>query len=323
MTDAGVSGAPVGGAPVSGAPENRAPESGAPDAHRAAASARVACIFLTMGDRPDELVRAIASVQDQCGEPVEVVVVANGVPAPKVPDGVRVVELPTNVGIPAGRNAGLEAVEADIIMFVDDDGWLASAGTAERLRGLFAAEPELGIVSFRITDPDTGSIQRRHVPRVRVGDPKESSEVTTFLGGAAAIRRLVFDDVGVFPAIFFYAHEETDFAWRALDAGWRIRYDAGCVLCHPVTLPTRHPTYFRLNARNRVWLAKRNLPLPVAGVYLLTWILLTVARTRTLTGLRAWWNGLLEGVRTPSGRRKPIAWRTVWRMTRLGRPPLV
>ena len=178
--------------------------------------------------------------------------VANGVPAPKVPDGVRVVELPTNVGIPAGRNAGLEAVEADIIMFVDDDGWLASAGTAERLRGLFAAEPELGIVSFRITDPDTGSIQRRHVPRVRVGDPKESSEVTTFLGGAAAIRRLVFDDVGVFPAIFFYAHEETDFAWRALDAGWRIRYDAGCVLCHPVTLPTRHPTYFRLNARNRV-----------------------------------------------------------------------
>ncbi|HZC26080.1 MAG TPA: glycosyltransferase [Actinopolymorphaceae bacterium] len=284
---------------------------------------RVSCVFLTMGDRPDELDRSIRSVQDQAGDPVEIVVVANGVPAPKVPDGVRVLELTTNVGIPAGRNAGLDAAEGDIIMFVDDDGWLASPTTAERLRQLFALDHRLGIVSFRITDPDTGAVQRRHVPRVRVGNPRQSSEVTTFLGGAAAIRRWVFDEVGVFPAMFFYGHEETDFAWRALDAGWGIRYDASCILCHPTTAPTRHPTYFRLNARNRVWLAKRNLPLPVAFVYLLTWIGVTVVRTRNLSGLSAWCGGLLEGVRTPCGRRKPIAWRTMWRMTRLGRPPLV
>src|SRR5690606_27983419 len=141
--------------------------------------------------------------------------------------------------------------------------------------------------------------------------------------GAAAIRRAVFDDVGEFPDEFFYAHEETDLAWRALDAGWRIRYDAACVLAHPATSPTRHPTYFRLNARNRVWLAKRNLPVAIAVPYLLTWIVLTVARVRTLNGLAAWWRGFLEGLRTPCGRRQPIAWRTVWRMTRLGRPPVV
>ena len=285
--------------------------------------ARVACVFLTMGDRPEDLERAIHSVQEQAGNPVEIVVVANGVPAPKVPDGVRALELPTNVGIPAGRNAGLAAAHADIVMFLDDDGWLPSPTTAERLRELFADDPRLGIVSFRITDPDTGAIARRHVPRVRVGNPRASSEVTTFLGGATAIRRWVFDEVGVFPAAFFYAHEETDFAWRALDAGWRIRYDASCVLAHPATSPTRHPTYFRFNARNRVWLAKRNLPLPIALTYLLTWIMVTIVRTRTLAGLTAWWGGLLEGIRTPCGRRKPIAWRTVWRMTRLGRPPLV
>ncbi|WP_237742742.1 glycosyltransferase family 2 protein [Actinopolymorpha alba] len=288
-----------------------------------AAQLRLACVFLTMGDRPEELARAIRSVQDQAGDPVEIVVVANGVAAPKVPDDVRVLELPENVGIPAGRNAGLEAAHADIIMFLDDDGWLPSLTTAQRLRELFASDPRLGIVSFRITDPASGITQRRHVPRVRVGDPRESSEVTTFLGGATAIRRYVFDDVGVFPAAFFYAHEETDLAWRAMDAGWRIWYDADCVLCHPATSPTRHPRYFRLNARNRVWLAKRNLPRPVAAVYLLTWVVLTVARTRSLSGLTAWWAGLLEGLGTPCGRRKPIAWRTVWRMTRLGRPPLV
>jgi hypothetical protein len=284
---------------------------------------RLACVFLTMGDRPDELQRAIHSVQDQTGDPIEIIVVANGVEAPKVPDDVQVIELPTNAGIPGGRNAGVEAANADILLFVDDDGWLPNPDTAERVRELFAGDPRLGIVSFRITDPESGVIARRHVPRIRVGDPLVPSEVTTFLGGASAIHRRVFDEVGVFPAAFFYAHEETDFAWRALDAGWRIRYDTDCVLAHPATSPTRHPTYFRFNARNRVWLAKRNLPLPVAVVYLATWILLTLGRTRSLTGLKAWCGGLVEGVRQPCGRRKPIAWRTVWRMTRLGRPPLV
>lgn len=284
---------------------------------------RLACVFLTMGDRPDELQRAIHSVQDQDGDPIEIIVVANGVDAPKVPDGVRILELATNVGIPGGRNAGVQAANADVVLFVDDDGWLPRQDTAERLRELFTGDTRLGIVSFRITDPDSGVVARRHVPRIRVGDPRDSSEVTTFLGGATAIRQTVFDEVGVFPAAFFYAHEETDLAWRALDAGWRIRYDARCVLAHPATSPTRHATYFRLNARNRVWLAKRNLPMPVAIVYLATWILLTLGRTRSLTGLRAWCGGLVEGVRQPCGRRKPIAWQTVWRMTRLGRPPLV
>ncbi|MGW5361685.1 glycosyltransferase family 2 protein [Actinopolymorpha pittospori] len=284
---------------------------------------RLACVFLTMGDRPEGLERAIHSVRDQVGDPIEVIVVANGVPSPEVPNDVKVVALPTNVGIPGGRNAGLEVANADAILFLDDDGFLPYPTTAQRLRDLFDDDPRLGIVSFRIADPESGATQRRHVPRVRVGDPHESSEVTTFLGGAAAIRRSVLDEVGEFPAAFFYAHEETDLAWRALDAGWRIVYDASCVLCHPATSPTRHSTYFRLNARNRVWLAKRNLPLPVAVAYLATWVVLTIARTRTLSGLSAWSSGLLEGVRTPCGRRKPIAWRTVWRMTRLGRPPLV
>jgi hypothetical protein len=292
-------------------------------ASTSAATLRLGCVLLTMGDRDQELARAIRSVQDQAGDPIEVVVVANGVPAPTVPPDVKVIELPSNVGIPAGRNAGMRALDCDVILFVDDDGWLPLPTTAERIRELFSADPRLGVVSFRIADPETGSTQRRHVPRIRVGDPKTSSEATTFLGGAAAIRRAVFDDVGEFPDEFFYAHEETDLAWRALDAGWRIRYDAACVLAHPATSPTRHPTYFRLNARNRVWLAKRNLPVAIAVPYLLTWIVLTVARVRTLNGLAAWWRGFLEGLRTPCGRRQPIAWRTVWRMTRLGRPPVV
>jgi hypothetical protein len=76
-------------------------------------------------------------------------------------------------------------------------------------------------------------------------------------------------------------------------------------------------------ARNRVWLAKRRLPALLVPVYLAVWTVLTAARTRSAAGLRAWCAGFAEGVRTPCPPRRPMRWATVWRMTRLGRPPVV
>jgi GT2 family glycosyltransferase len=147
--------------------------------------------------------------------------------------------------------------------------------------------------------------------------------VTTFLGGACAVRRSVLDEVGGLPEAFFYAHEESDLAWRALNAGYRIVYDADAVMFHPAVTPTRHPMFYRLNARNRVWLARRNLPWPLLACYLGVWVVLTVLRERRLAALRAWFAGFAEGWRTSAGRRRPMSWRTVWTMTKLGRPPVI
>jgi GT2 family glycosyltransferase len=281
-------------------------------------------VILTQGDRPAELARAIGSVREQRGPDIEVVLVANGGIVGQVPTGVRVVALPENAGVPGGRNAGLGASKGELIVFLDDDGWLPDRGTTERLRAHFEERRSLGIISFRIVDPETGRTQRRHVPRVRVGDPERSSDTTTFLGGACAIRREVFDRCGKYPASFFYAHEETDLAWRALDASFDIRYDAGTIMYHAEGNPAeRHPTFLRNNARNRVWLARRRLPALLVPAYLGTWVVITVLRIRRATALGAWFRGLVEGWRSDPGPRRPIRWRTVWRMTRLGRPPVV
>ncbi|WP_431981057.1 glycosyltransferase family 2 protein [Streptomyces qinglanensis] len=289
---------------------------------------RLGAVVLTMGNRPEELRALLQSVADQEGEPVEVVVVGNGAPLPALPDGVRTVELPENLGIPGGRNVGIEAFgpsggEVDALLFLDDDGLLPSTDTAELVREAFEADPGLGIVTFRIADPDTGVTQRRHVPRLRASDPLRSSKVTTFLGGANAVRTRVLAEVGGLPDEFFYAHEETDLAWRALDAGWGIEYRADMVLHHPTTAPSRHAVYHRMVARNRVWLARRNLPVPLVPVYLTVWLLLTLARRPSMPALRAWLGGFKEGWTTPAGRRRPMRWRTVWRLTRLGRPPVI
>ncbi|MEU8893125.1 glycosyltransferase [Streptomyces sp. NPDC048442] len=281
-----------------------------------------------MGTRPDDLCALIDSVHKQDGDPIDIVVVGNGAPVTGVPDGVRTVDLPENLGIPGGRNVGIEAFgpsgsDVDVLLFLDDDGLLPNTDTAELCRKAFEADRKLGIISFRIADPDTGVTQRRHVPRLRAADPMRSSRVTTFLGGANAVRTKVLAEVGGLPDEFFYAHEETDLAWRALDAGWMIDYRADMVLNHPTTSPARHATYHRMVARNRVWLARRNLPAPLVPVYVGVWLLLTLARRPSGEALKAWFSGFKEGWTTPAGPRRPMKWRTVWRLTRLGRPPVI
>ncbi|MFI1332410.1 glycosyltransferase family 2 protein [Streptomyces sp. NPDC020845] len=287
---------------------------------------RVGVAILTMGTRPAELTALLASVAKQDTPAARVVVVGNGSPLPLLPDGVTGVELPENLGISGGRNAALarlkEFGDVDVVVDLDDDGLLISTDVFTRLVELYESDPRLGIVSFRIAD-ERGRTQRRHVPRLRSSDPMRGGLVTTFLGGGHGLSMRMLEEIGGWPEPFFYAHEETDLSWRALDAGWKVLYEPDLVLQHPWTSPTRHAVFYRMVARNRVWLAKRHLPALLVPVYLGTWTALTMARTRSAAGLRAWFGGFVEGLRTPCPPRRPMRWATVWRMTRLGRPPVI
>ncbi|MFE1876693.1 glycosyltransferase family 2 protein [Streptomyces sp. NPDC059496] len=287
---------------------------------------KIGVVVLTMGDRPAELGALLASVAAQEGNPATVVVLGQGVELPPLPDDVDGVELPANLGIPGGRNVGVDRLRekggVDVVVVLDDDGLLPRTDTFRLVREAFAGRPRLGIAGFRIAD-ETGASQRRHVPRLGGKNPLVSGPVTTFLGGGHAIRMSVIDQVGDFPTPFFYAHEETDFAWRALDADWEIDYRADMVLQHPRTEASRHKVYYRNTARNRVWLARRHLPAVLIPVYLATWAAYTLVQRPPLSGLAAWWAGFIEGVRVPCPPRRPMRWRTVWLMTRLGRPPVI
>lgn len=306
--------------------------SAAPSAFAASRPLRLAAVIITMGTRPAELAELLRTVARQQGDRIDVVVVGNGVRASELPglDGARTLDLPENLGIPGGRNRGYRLLldlpadqRPDVILTLDDDGSLDGEHVGERLREVFAADPRLGIVTMRIADPVSGEVQRRHVPRLRAGDPDRGGAVTTFLGGASAVRSAVYDQVGLLPDDWFYCHEETDLAWRALDGGWSIEYQPDLTLYHPKTSPSRHASYNLRVARNRVFLARRNLPAPLVPCYLGSWIVLTHLRTRDPAALKVWWSGFAEGWRMPAGPRRPMRWRTVWRMTRLGRPPLI
>ncbi|MGW3390980.1 glycosyltransferase family 2 protein [Streptomyces cinereoruber] len=288
---------------------------------------RIGVAVLTMGTRPTELRALLDAVADQDEPAARIVVVGNGTGTlPELPEGVAGVELPENRGVTGGRNVALDTLrsfgDVDVVVDLDDDGLLVDRDVFRRLADLYEGDPALGVVSFRIAD-ETGETQRRHVPRLGAKDPLRGGEVTTFLGGGHGLSMRMLDEIGGWPEDFFFAHEETDLAWRALDAGWKVVYEPKLLLQHPKTSPARHAVYHRMTARNRVWLAKRNLPALLVPVYLGVWTLLTLARTRSLPGLGAWFAGFAEGIRHPAGPRTPIRWSTVLRMTRLGRPPVI
>ncbi|HEX9064479.1 MAG TPA: glycosyltransferase [Streptosporangiaceae bacterium] len=285
---------------------------------------KLSVVILTMGNRPDELGRAVESTVPLRSAGAEVIVVGNGADVPVQPDGVSVLRLAENAGVSGGRNAAVRECSGDVVLFLDDDGWYPDpAGLGEHVPARFAAEPRLAVLSFRVADPDGGGSARWHVPRLRAGDPERSSVVTTFAGGACAIRRSAFEEAGGFPDAFFFGHEETDLSWRLLEMGYRIEYDAAAVMCHPPARNARHESWYRLEARNRVWLARRNLPWPLAAVYLADWVALTLARERSKEARRAWFGGFAEGWKSDAGRRQPISLRTAWTMTRAGRPPVI
>ncbi|WP_328554251.1 MULTISPECIES: glycosyltransferase family 2 protein [unclassified Streptomyces] len=293
---------------------------------------RIAVAVVTMGNRPVEVDALLTSVAKQDVAPARIVIVGNGCPLPEfaerlgLPGEVTTVELDENLGCPGGRNVGLgrlrEFGDVDVVVELDDDGLLVDGDVLRKVRDLYAARPRLGIVGFRIAD-ENGETQRRHVPRVGAKDPMRGGPVTGFLGGGHALSMPMLAETGDWPAEFFFAHEETDLAWRAIDAGWTVLYEPELLLQHPKTSPARHAIYYRVTARNRVWLTRRRLPLALIPVHLGIWMLLTLLRTRSVGGLRAWFGGFAEGLRKSGGERRPMRWRTVWRLTRLGRPPVI
>ncbi len=285
---------------------------------------KLSIVILTMGNRPAEVARAIESTGPLRAAGAELVVVGNGTDPPPVPAGAIALRLAENAGVAGGRNAGARECTGDVVLFLDDDGWYPEpAVLGERVASRFAAEPGLAVLGFMVSDPAGGAGARWHVPRLRAGDPTRSSVVTTFAGGACAIRRSAFNEAGGLPDAFFFGHEETDLSWKLIELGYRIEYDAEAVMCHPPAKNARHAIWYRTEARNRVWLARRNLPWPVAIWYLADWMVLTLLRERSRSALKAWFAGFADGWRLDPGPRRPISLRAIWRLTAAGRPPVI
>ncbi|MGV8877255.1 MAG: glycosyltransferase family 2 protein [Rhodoglobus sp.] len=287
-------------------------------------SCHIGVVCLTQGKRPHDLARGLDSLKAQQGVELDIVVVGNGWDPTGLPAGVRGLHLSDNLGIPAGRNRGVDQVAGDWIFFLDDDASIPSPTFLSDAVAKFVADPTIGVLQPRVVDAEGKANPRRWIPRIRKGDPQHSSPVFSVWEGAVLMPRPLFDAIGGWGDPYFYAHEGIELAWRVWAAGKRAWYAGDLIANHPAIDPARHSYYYRLNARNRIWLAKRNLPVLLVPIYVASWTAIQIVRSaRKPVGMSAWWGGWFAGWRETPGGRRSMSWGTVRRMARAGRPPVI
>jgi N-acetylglucosaminyl-diphospho-decaprenol L-rhamnosyltransferase len=202
---------------------------------------------------------------ERCLESVrgeEVVVVDNGssdgsadVVREQLP-GVRLIEQ-ENVGLAAGWNRGLEAASGRYVLILNSDAWLTD-GSLRRLVTFADQHPEAAIVGPRLLNPD-GTLQRsvrgfptlwrlateyfflrKLAPRSRAlnafyangFDHQEVREAEFLMGACMLVRREAVEQVGPLDEAFFLFSEETDWAYRFRDAGWKVLFFPGAECVH-------------------------------------------------------------------------------------------
>ena len=269
------------------------------------------------------LARALESLLRQREVDLDVVVVGNGWEPVGLPEGVRGVGLTEDLGIPAGRNAGVPHTRGDYIFFLDDDASIVEDDALARV-GELLADGSIGLVQLRVEPLEGGAGPRDWSPRL--SRSTKPGEVTLVWEGAVAMPRRVLEEVGGWPEEFRFIHEGVDLAWRVMDAGYRVHYAADLTVRHPLPVkkPARHGYSRYYGARNRVWVARRNLPLPLAVLYVASFALRTLPMlVRQPRDMRPALGGYRAGMRQPCGPRRRLKARTLWRMTRAGRPPIL
>jgi len=146
---------------------------------------------------------------------------------------VNLIELPRNVGVPAGRNIGINSGTAEFVVCLDNDAVFDTANALSSAVDRLTSDPGLGAVAFRALDYSTRELDLGSwaYPRVHM-QASAPVPVTRFVGVGHALRRAAFIDAGGYDEELFFCEEELDLSYRMIDCGYRILYDPAIVVLH-------------------------------------------------------------------------------------------
>ncbi len=201
--------------------------------------------------------------------------------------GVRLLELPTNVGFAAGNNLGLARARGKYIVTLNNDTRVAREWL-EKLIEVAAARPEVGMVGCRIcsfADPDLidsigmglcrdgmsrGRFRQRRWSELKLA---QVEEILLPSACAALYKREMLAEVGFFDDDFFAYAEDTDLGLRGRLAGWSALAATQAVVYHKYSQSAGALSPFKvyLVERNHYWVAIKNFPVGwLAGLPLFT-----------------------------------------------------
>lgn len=168
-----------------------------------------------------------------------------------------VIELPDNRGFAAGNNAGMRVAQGSSYLLLNSDARL-TPGALRAMHHVLVDIPDVGQVGPRLLNPD-GSLQRsarafptvwrlateylylrKLAPRSRLFnefykgwfDYERQADMDFLMGACLLVRREAAQQVGEMDESYFMFSEETDWARRFWDAGWRVVFTPGAEVVH-------------------------------------------------------------------------------------------
>jgi GT2 family glycosyltransferase len=217
-------------------------------------------IIIAAHGRPDDLRLTLRDLTRQTYRPLELIVVDDGSPAPLEPivraewPTAVIIRHETSVGAHRSRNEAMARARGDFILTLDDDSSPCEPDAVTRAVECFGRDARLGVLAFLIDERD-----------VPGSAPAGAGEryVNEFINCGQMMRAAVAREVGGYRDFFQYYSEESDYALRVLDRGWRILFVPSLVVHHRQSLVGRERgriVGYRL--RNALWTVMLDYPFP-------------------------------------------------------------
>ena len=239
---------------------------------------RVAAVILNWNGAhllPD----CLTSLKGQDYTNLEVVVADNGSGddsrAVAAAEGVRFLAFGKNLGFAGGNNAAAGRIEADFVLFVNND-MRFDSGFVSALLARAAADSE--VFACDAMQMDWEGARRVHganrlrpsasprgiFPFLEAHQDGRPGEVLWGNGGNLLVRREMFERIGGFHEPLRFDLEDFDLCWRAWLQGWKTVYVPEAVVFHRVAASFADPRVAamrrRSQARNEILVAVRLLP---------------------------------------------------------------
>lgn len=288
-------------------------------------------IIVITYQRGEELGRCLRSIAEQRGLPpsVEVILIDNAGDATidweDTPNFTLRIERPSsNLGVAGGRNLGMSLASGKLLLFIDDDAEWETSTTARHVLDLLQSAPDIGAVALRSIRPETGETiveELPHPDKVWLQSVTGPVEVPYFYGVAHALRASAVQRAGLYPERYFYAMEEYDLSLRLYDVGYRIVYDSSLAVIHhhaQAGRPVIGTRYWVNNARNKMRVGWRLLPLRYALSISLVWGARVLQKTRSPQALWSTYRSLWTEREILRRERSPIQFATIKRLRAIG-----
>jgi len=160
---------------------------------------------------------------------------------------VKIIVHSTNLGFAAGYDRALERIKADYVVLLNNDTEVLSPDWVKSLVKVAAADPKMAAVGCKMVSmgqPDRlDSVGGMGIPFWRgfvdigreerdEGQYDTEFEPFSFCGGAALLRKAIFEKAGGFDEKFFIYSEDMDLSWRLRLLGYRIGFAPDARVAH-------------------------------------------------------------------------------------------